>query len=288
MEEFNTWLRAQKGVVQVFSLLDILKEVNRALFAGDQAQYKLPDTREGIAEEYLLYTMNLPLGKNINERVTMANDAMRMTVLTRLENSPAVLGMIDQVQAKAKALGLKTQVTGRAILTHQVNPEMVPSFFRSMISGTLVIAVVLFVYFRSLRLAFFGLFLELIPLVIGAGIVFRLLGKNFDMATISTFSIVLGVTVDDTVHFMHGYGKLRRDGMGSTHEAITHLWPTVATGMLISQLILAVCFATFISIVFPIIRYMGIQVALMLVIAFIANVTLSPALLLLVGRKDRK
>jgi predicted RND superfamily exporter protein len=210
-----------------------------------------------------------------------------MTVLSQLRNSPEVLALIDSVQAKARSLGLDTTITGRTILTHQFNPEIVPSFFRSMLSGTLVIAFVLLIYFRSLRLAFLGLFLELIPLVVGAGIVFWLLGKNFEMGTIGTFSIVLGVTVDDTVHFMHGYGKLRKEGH-APEESVTRLWPTVATGMLIAQLILAACFATFVTIVFPIIRYMGIQVASMLVIAFLANVTLSPALLLLLGKRKAK
>lgn len=285
VDKLDAWLRAQKGVVQVFSLLDILKETNRALYGGDPAHYKLPTTRQEIAEQYLLYTMNLPLGKSLNERVTLNNSALRMTVLSRRENSPAVLSLLDDVRAKGKQLGLDVEVTGRTILTHQVNPEMVPSFFRSMLSGTLVIAVVLLVYFRSLRLAFFGLFLELIPLVLGAGVIFFLLGKNFDMATISTFAIVLGVTVDDTVHYLHGYGRERRLGR-SPREAITRLWGTTAAGMVISQSILACCFALFVFVVFPIIRYMGIQVASMLVIALIANLTLSPSLLLLLRGKD--
>ena len=285
VDKLDSWLRAQKGVVQAFSLLDILKETNRALYGGDQGHYKLPGTRQEVAEQFLLYTMNLPLGKSLNERVTLANDALRMTVLSRRENSPAVLSLLDDVRAKGKELGLNLEITGRTILTHQVNPEMVPSFFRSMLSGTLVIALVLLVYFRSLRLAFFGLFLELIPLVLGAGIVFFLLGKNFDMATISTFAIVLGVTVDDTVHYLHGYGRERRLGR-SPREAISRLWNTTAAGMVISQSILACCFALFVFVVFPIIRYMGIQVAAMLVIALIANLTLSPALLLLLRGKD--
>ncbi len=286
VDELDGWMRAQKGVVQVFSLVDILKETNRALYGGDQGHYKLPTTRQEIAEQYLLYTMNLPLGKSLNERVTLNNSALRMTVLSRRENSPDVLSLLDDIRAQAKRLRLDIEITGRTILTHQVNPEMVPSFFSSMLSGTLVIAVVLLVYFRSVRLAFFGLFLELIPLVLGAGIVFFLLGKNFDMATISTFAIVLGVTVDDTVHYLHGYGRERRLGR-SPNEAVTRLWGSTAAGMVISQSILACCFALFVFVVFPIIRYMGIQVAAMLVIALIANLTLSPALLLLLRGKKK-
>jgi uncharacterized protein len=289
VDQFAAWLRSKEKVVQVFSLVDILKETNRALYGGDPKQYRLPDSQRGVADQYLLYTLNLPLGKNLNDRVTLANDALRLTAFTRFEKSPAVMEMAGEMHKKAAELGLHIQLTGRNLLYHQLNNRLVPSFFNSMISGTFVIAIVLLIYFRSLRLALFGLFLELIPLAIGAGIVFHLLGKNFDMSTISTFSIVLGVTVDDTVHFLHGYGRWRQQGL-EPREAITRVWPTVGAGMLISQMILAGCFALFVSLVFPVTRIMGEVIAMLLVIAFIANVTLSPALLLLrrgTGRPDR-
>jgi predicted RND superfamily exporter protein len=285
VDQFSAWLRSRPKMVQVFSLVDIFKETNRALMGGDPSQYKLPDTRRGVADQYLLYTLNLPMGKSVNDRVTMANDALRMTVLSRLENSPAVMRMTDEIRAKAQELGLRIELTGRPLLYHQLNTYVVPSFFWSMASGTIVIAIVLLLYFRSFQLALLGLFLELIPLAIGAGIVFSLMGKQFDMATVSVFSIVLGVTVDDTVHFIHGYGRFRREGFSPT-ESISRLWPTVGAGMLSSQMILAACFALFLLITFPVLRDLGILVAWMLVIAFVANVTLSPAILLLGRRRD--
>jgi hypothetical protein len=285
VDALGTWLRANKKIIQVFSLVDIFKETNRALFGGAPEQYRLPDTRRGVADQFLLYSLNLPMGKSLNDRVTMANDALRMTVVSRLENSPAVIAMADEIRDKAVELGLKVELTGRPLLYHQLNTYVVPSFFNSMLSGTIVIAIVLLVYFRSVQLALLGLFLELIPLAIGAGIVFYLMGKRFDMATVSVFSIVLGVTVDDTVHFLHGYGRMRRDGHSAT-EAVSRLWPTVGAAMLSSQMILAGCFALFLLIVFPVLHDLGVLVAWMLVVAFIANVTLSPAILLLFRRKN--
>ncbi|HTE52375.1 MAG TPA: MMPL family transporter [Kofleriaceae bacterium] len=285
VDQLSAWLRSKKTVVQVFSLVDVFKETNRALFGGDPAQYRLPDSRRGVADQYLLYTLNLPMGKSVNDRVTMSNDALRMTVVSRLENSPAVMRMSEEIRVKAKELGLTIELTGRPLLYHQLNTYVVPSFFSSMASGTIVIALILLIYFRSVQLALLGLLLELIPLAIGAGIVFFLMGKRFDMATVSVFSIVLGVTVDDTVHFLHGYGRNRREGY-SPVDSICRLWPTVGAGMLSSQMILAGCFGLFLLITFPVLRDLGVLVFWMLIIAFIANVTLSPAILLLFRRKD--
>ena len=285
VDQLGQWLVSHDKIVRVSSLVDILKETNRALFNGDPAQYKLPDTRRGVADQYLLYTMNLPMGKNINDRVTLTNNALRMTVLSRLENSPAVVGMTERIRAKAKEMGLEVKITGRPLLYHQLNNHAVPSFFRSMITGTVVIAIILLIFFRSVRLGLLSLFLNLGPLVVGAGVVLTLLGKNFDMSTVSTFVIAFGVAVDDTVHFLSGYGGIRRRGFG-IRDSIIRVWATIGPAMFITSAILAVCFGLFILITFPVLKYLGVLVSLMLVIAFVADAVVSPALLLLLqGRK---
>jgi predicted RND superfamily exporter protein len=280
VDAFSEWLRKQDKVVKVFSLVDILKDTNRALFAGDPKQYKLPDERRGVADEYFLYTMNLPLGKNLNDQVTLSNDALRLTVLSGLKESPVVLAMSDRIDAKAKEMGLKIKITGRGVLYHHLNNEVVPSFFRSMFSGTLWISIVLLLFFRSLRLGFLSLVTNLIPILVGAGPIITLLGKNFDMATISTFVIALGVSVDDTCHFLEGYDRYRKRGF-NTREALARLWTTVGPAMFSTALILGGCFGLFAMIVFPVIRYMGVIISLILVVNFLADFILGPAILLL-------
>ena len=279
VDEFGTWLKAQDKVVQVTSLVDILKETNRALFGGDRNQYRLPDTRRGVADQYLLYTLNLPMGKNLNDRVTLANDALRMSIFTRLENSPAVMNFADAMKARTRELGLDATLTGRNLLYHQLQSELVPSFFRSIVSGTIMVALVLLIVFRSLRLGLLSLATNFVPIVIGGGLGFFLLGKTFDMATIAVFVIALGVSVDDTVHFLDGYVRLRREGF-SPRDSITRLWTEVGPAMFFTTIVLAGCFALFLLITFPVLRDLGALISMILVIAFLADFVLSPALLL--------
>jgi predicted RND superfamily exporter protein len=280
VDEFGTWLKAQDKVIQVTSVVDILKETNRALYGGAQDQYKLPDTRRGIADQYLLYTFNLPMGKSLNDRVTLGNDALRMSIFTRLENSPKVMAFADRMAAKARELGLKATLTGRNLLYHQLQSELVPSFFRSMVSGTIMIGIILLIVFRSLRLGLLSLATNFIPIIVGGGIGFFLLGKAFDMATIAVFVIALGVSVDDTVHFLDGYVRSRRQGF-SPRDSITRLWTEVGPAMFFTTIVLTACFALFLTITFPILRDLGGLIALILIVAFLADFFLGPALLML-------
>ena len=45
--------------------------MNKTLGGGSQEQYKLADSRPFIAEQLFLYTMNLPQGMDINDRVSL-------------------------------------------------------------------------------------------------------------------------------------------------------------------------------------------------------------------------
>ena len=284
-DELATWLRKQPRVTQVTSLVDILKETNRALFDGAADQYRLPDTRRGVADQFFLYTMSLPMGKSLNDRVTLSNDAIRMTVFSHGEQSPIVVKLVEDTEAKAKALGLKVIVSGRAVLYDQLNPEVAPSFIRSLFTGTVWIAILLLVFFRSVRLGALSLVTNLVPVLIGAGVVLTIVGEYFDMATVATFTMVLSVSVDDTVHFLDSYNRTRRAGF-DRKESIARVWTSVGPAMLSTTLILAGGFALFMLSEFPIARTFGAVMALILVFNFFADFLLGPALLLLTRDKS--
>ena len=48
---------------------------------------RLPSNREMVGQELFLYTMSLPQGMDINDRITLKNDAIRVTVLWTISDS---------------------------------------------------------------------------------------------------------------------------------------------------------------------------------------------------------
>src|SRR6185503_8851392 len=264
VDAYGSWIQGKPYAIRVTSVVDILKEVNRALYGGDPNQYRLPDDQRAIADEYLLYTLNLPAGKNLNDRVTLANDAIRMSVLTRLEDSRSVLAGVEEMRAKAKELGLNVQFTGRLLLFHQLNPYIVKSMIRSIITSLLPMALLLVILFRSVRLGLLSIVPDVVPLMIGAGLL-MLLGQTYDMGTIMVYSVAVGMTVDDTVHVLSVYSRNRELGH-SPGEAVARTMGIVpAVG--ITTAILVGAFALLMLGSFLPLFYLGLMVAAMLVVA---------------------
>ncbi len=284
VDAFGSWIAKQDKVVRVTSLVDILKEVNRALQGGDPKQYLVPEDRAAIADLYTLYMMNLPLGKNLNERVSTNNDALRMTVLSKLEWSHIVVAEIETIKAKAKEMGLDIIITGRSLFYHQTTPLLVNSLSSNLLGSVIPIALLLMFMFRSWRLGILSLIPNIIPLAVGAGCIFWIVDRHFDVATVAFFSLAIGMAVDDTVHFLDGYHNLRKKGLDAK-EAITRMWMTVGPAMIIATIVLSSCFLVFVLASFVPLRSLGILTASMLVIAMLCDLTLTPAILLLIGKK---
>lgn len=277
--EFQTWLDAQPYVSKTISLLNILKDTNRALNGGTQDQYKLPESREWAAQELFVYTMSMPQGMDLNNRMTIDNGAIRLTALSTLHDSNTVLAEIDRIEKKAKEIGVDAQVTGKTLLGHSVNPLVVNSFISSIAIAFFIIAVFLTLVFRSIKLGLLSMVPNIIPLFFGAAVM-SLLNKPLDVGTVLVASTCLGIAVDDTIHFMTDYYKKMKAGYES-ELALAQVFTHTGPGMLIITLVLVTGFGSFVLGSFtPNINF-GILTAIILSMAMVVEVLLVPAALLL-------
>jgi predicted RND superfamily exporter protein len=78
---------------------------------------------------------------------------------------------------------------------------LVNSQVSSLASAAIVISIVLFVVFRSVSIALLSMIPNLFPVILNFGIM-GLLGIPLDTGTALITAIALGISVDDTVHFM--------------------------------------------------------------------------------------
>lgn len=168
-------------------------------------------------------------------------------------------------------------VTGINVLFNGMLMDLFTSQTSTLIFVIVATLLMFTILLRSLSLAVLGL----IPNVLAAALVLALMGFvgiPMDMMTITIASIVIGIGVDDAIHYLHhfkqGYapGKNVKDVVKDSHRNvgsamyITSI--TVVTGFLI------LVFSEFIPTV-----YFGILTALAMVLALFANLSLLPALL---------
>ncbi|MCP4216451.1 MAG: MMPL family transporter [bacterium] len=279
VESFQEWLNNYPHVTKTVSIIDILKATNRSLHGDSPEYYKLPESKEAVAQQLFLYTMSLPQGMDLNDRMTIDNDALRVTVLWTLHKSKEATENFEIFKSKANAMGLNLSITGKTTLYQSMNGYVVSSFIMSLSIAVLFIGLLMVITFRSLKTGLMSLIPNFIPLMLGAGLM-TILGKPLDIGTVIVTSICLGIAVDDTIHFLTNYYKWLGKGY-DRKKAVAMVFSYTGPALLVTTLILAVGFGTFAFAMFvPNINF-GILTALILTSALITDLLLLPAIVML-------
>ncbi|MBI2570735.1 MAG: MMPL family transporter [Candidatus Schekmanbacteria bacterium] len=281
LQEFETRALATDSVTRVISLVDTIKQTHRALNGGDNAFYRLPDTKEGIAQELLLYTMNLPQGMDVNDRITIDSDAVRLTLFSRVTDSTRWTRLAAHLESIATELGLDARVTGKTMLYQSMNDYVVSSFVQSIAIAMVLISLILAVALGSLRTGVIAMAPNIVPLLFGGAFLW-LYGISLDIGTVLVASVCLGIAVDDTIHILTSFSRHQREGL-TPDEALARLFTQTGPALVVTTVVLvgsfgALALGTFV----PNVNF-GIMTAVVLGAALVADLVFLPALLLVFG-----
>lgn len=282
VESFERQVLEIPGINRAISIVDILRQMNRALSGGDNADYKLPTTTEGVAQELLLYTMGLPQGMDVNDRMTIKNDAMRVTLVSTITDSTEAIATAERVEQIGKGLGLDVRTTGKMLLYQGMNGHVVQSFLQSLGLALLLIGITMMVSFKSAKLGLISIITNIVPLVAGGAVLYGVSGQ-LDIGAVLVSSVCLGIAVDNTIHIISNYNRHIAEG-SSGREALERLFAHAGPAMVSTTLILIAGFATLAFGNFMPNVYFGIMTASILGIAMLADFVLLPAILLILVR----
>lgn len=280
VEGFQEWVEGRKEFTSTISIVDILKEMNQVLNGGTDEAYALPETKNGVAQQLFLYSMNLPAGMDINNRVSIKNDSLRLTAMTTVHESNEFLALVDKLEIEGKKRGLSVDVTGKIPLYQANNEIVVNSFIVSMSLAIFLISILMIIGLKSVKVGLLSIIPNSMPLLIGAGAV-SLLGKSLDIGTMLVGSVCLGIAVDDTIHFLTNFQKFRKEG-DDMRTALGKVFTYTVPALVTTTIVLVMAFSSFIMASFVPNQNFGIFVAIILTAALIADIFFLPSLLVLV------
>lgn len=282
VEAFEARALAIDGINRSVSLVDILRQTNRALSGGSDEDYKLPDTKEGIAQELLMYTMGLPQGMDVNDRITVKNDALRVTLISTITDSNEAVDTARRLEAIGAELGLEVRTTGKTMLYQSMNGRVVNSFIRSLALAVALIGTIILFSFGSAKLALLSAIPNLVPLFIGAGALYAISG-TVDIGTVMVGSVCLGIAVDNTIHILTNYQMHKSEGK-TGRDAFERLLTHTGPAMISTTIILVLGFSTLAFGTFVPNVYFGILSAIILGFGLLTDIVLLPAVLLTLER----
>lgn len=281
LDKLSEYLKNDAPVdfANVYSLSIILRNINRSMHADDQAYHTLPDSNEAIAQYLLLYSLSVPVGQDINDRFNVDNSATRVTVIRPLTSTKISRRNIDAISAWAaqNLKHAKLEFTGRDVLYTNMGNNLTDSMVKSLAFDLLVIIPVLLLMFRSVTAGVVSVFSSVAPLVIVLGLM-ALQGIMLDVGTLMVAALGLGIVVDDTVHLLAHYFKYRKAGEDAETASMSTM-RHIGTPALATTLTLICAFAMFTLAQFQPNHYFGLLISIMVALALIADLSLTPALL---------
>lgn len=285
VEAFAEWYREQPEVTNVQAFTDIMKRLNRNMHGDDPAFHRLPDTQALAAQYLLLYELSLPEGTDLNDRIDMARSATRMTVMAQDMSTRELRRLDDRAQAwlQANLPGVSSQASGISMIFAYITERNIHSMLKGTIIAMTLISLILVLAFRSVRLGLVSLVPNFIPAAMSFGLWGYLVGYVGLPASI-VIAIVLGIVVDDTIHFLSKYLKARREGFLAP-EAVRASFNTVGQALWTTTAVLAAGFLGFSTSGFEPSWTLGMLVSITIVFALAADFLLLPTLLIAMDRK---
>jgi predicted RND superfamily exporter protein len=267
-----------KVVTGVTSVLDVLRESNRALHQMEPRAYALPRTQQEITDLFTLFESNSP--EHMRRLATV--DLTRGIMVVRLKwlDAGSYGPVRDHVERGiATYVGDRAEVhtTGSALSLLLVVDSLVTSQVRSVGSALLVIAVMMVWLLRNLRLGLTAMIPNFLP-IMGVMAVMAWLDIPIDLANVLVGAIASGIAVDDTIHFMHQF-RAHYLQHGDTEAAIDHAFAHAGKPMALTMIVLLCGFGVFVAAKMYSLQRFGLLMAITLIAASFYEVILSPALL---------
>ncbi len=245
MEKVQNYLNDYPLVLQTSSFLNQLKQVNRAVHENNEDYFKVPATKESISELLLLYESGG--GKQFDKLVSFAYDVAHIQVRTRSLTTADVRQFENDLKDFIKKDDLKVNLkfTGASCLLTSVADYLSESQFYSFLYAFLTIFLVMSISFKSLKLGLLAMVPNVIPIVITLGLV-SFAGARINMVLVILAPIILGVCIDDTIHFITRF-RYYFGECGNYREAFILTSLNVGRVLIFTTLISGVCLLSFMN-----------------------------------------
>lgn len=284
VEKFSNWLRTQPEVSGVTSYADLLKRISQTMNGNNPAEYRIPDSKELNAQYLLLYEMSLQAGMDLTRDLTMDRSALKLTVNVKDSDNATMIQLEQRIDdwLQQQMPELHTRGTSQLLMFAHMGTNII----KSMMDGSLftLIFISLFMIFalRSLKLGLLSMIPNLFPPLVIYGIWAILVGQ-VNHAAAMTFSICLGLVVDDTIHFISKYRTARLQGL-TPRDAIEQTFVTSGTAILITSVTLSAGVLLLSLSNFTVNDTMSLMLTGIILTALLFDLFLLPALLLWADR----
>lgn len=273
IRDLQSWLDEQPEIGGSISIANYLEQLNSAFNDNDPGKRVIPDTKKEIGQ-LLFFGANDDLETLVDSRYQTANIVVR----TRAVNSGDLSDLVDRVDARLRLLPdhLHARITGTPVLYDDVLDRIIRGQIQSVFAALILVYCVLAGMFLSLRIGLIALIPNIFPVVTYFGAL-GYLGISLNPSNSLIAPMVLGIAIDDTVHYLARFNEYMKQRTDSREAAIKALM-TVGRPVTYTSIALCLGFLVLTSSELKMQEQVGLMASLALFFAWLYDFTLTPAL----------
>jgi len=269
-----------------WSVVQVLKEIHRALHANEQKYYAITDNDALIPQEFLLFENSG--SDDLEDLVDSSFSKARVTFKLPWMEAGEYEALSQELTTLMKSeLGsdVEVTITGMVPLFQRTLSAAMTSMATSYVVAFVLIAIMMIILLGSLKIGLVSMIPNVLPVVMTLGFM-SMVNMPLDMFTMLVGAIVIGLSVDDTVHFFHNFAKYHHQGLG-TKRAVEETMIGTGRALVATTIVLSLGFYVYMFASLTNLINFGILTGGAITIALISNIILGPALLTLIT-KDKK
>lgn len=300
MDRFSRHIEQHSELpVKIYSLADVVKELNQAFHENAPEFYRIPSDNSVIAQELFLFESSDQeevkqlvdfqyQTARITIRVPNVSDSHYRELITIIEQAKTRYFDADKGDQAATRTAvdspeLQVTYTGLVDLWVTINDYLTESQITSVSLAFAAVTIIMIGIFRSLVMGVVLGLLNLSVVIMVLGLM-GATGIPLDPYTVLIASIALGILDDDTMHFVKSVQEDMIAGI-SMEQAIRNTYSRAGQAMFYTTAILVLSFSINIFSDIASLTKFGVLISLTLLLGLVVEFLITPTLILIFGTR---
>jgi len=269
-----------------WSLVEVLKEIHRGLHENSQKFYKITDNDALIPQEFLLFenSGSDDLEDLVDSRFSKARLTLKLPWMEASEYEE--LGQeLSALMKRELGNEIEVTITGMVPLFQRTLVAAMNSMAMSYAIAFILISVMMILLLGSVKIGLVSMIPNVLPVIMTLGFM-NMAGMPLDMFTMLVGAIVIGLSVDDTVHFFHNYARYHHKGVG-VKKAVEETMLGTGRAMIATTIVLSLGFFVYAFASLSNLVNFGILTGGAIIVALLSDILLAPALLKLLNKDEK-
>ena len=250
IQDMQKLLNSNPKVTTSYSIVDVVKQMHR-IFMDDNPEFEIvPKDEKKVSNLLMMYSISGDQD-DLNTIVDYNYKVGLITALSRVMSTEEIIQFVKKIEDQVYSFKhiSNTSITGMAIVIRDLIYLVIESSIISIFSSIILICLITSMFFKNFSWGFFSI----VPLVAAVLINFGFMGIagiHLSHVTALLSSVIIGVGVDFSIHYIYQYRRLIKDKFrnGISNKVINEVGYPIVLDAASNMSFGALLFSTFIPV----------------------------------------